>query len=178
MQQNTHVEPALPGEKQAATGQELLTLRRPRGTVTGLAFPPDGAALACRRRFGAPGRDRAVAADLGPAGRARRSPPQRGPTAAVSPPSRLHPTLPTPRFRPPALFALYVSWYAFGRCFEELLRVDPSHHVFGQRLNFWVSLVLFLGSTGFFLWWQRPGRPRLPQLPRRPRRAKPEPKAA
>ena len=31
--------------------------------------------------------------------------------------------------RPPALFALYVSWYCFGRFFEELLRVDPAHHI-------------------------------------------------
>ena len=30
--------------------------------------------------------------------------------------------------RPPGLFALYVAWYRFGRFFEELLRVDPSHH--------------------------------------------------
>ncbi len=74
------------------------------------------------------------------------------------------------RLRRPGLFALYVSWYTFGRCFEELLRVDPSHHLFGQRLNFWVSLLLFLGSTAYFVWLQRPG------LPRRPRRAKPEPK--
>jgi prolipoprotein diacylglyceryl transferase len=77
------------------------------------------------------------------------------------------------RLRRPALFALYVGWYTFGRMFEELLRVDPSHHLWGQRLNFWVSLLLFLAATGFFLWWQRPGRPR---LPRPPRRAKPQPK--
>ena len=32
------------------------------------------------------------------------------------------------RIRPPALFALYVSYYCFGRFFEELLRVDPSRH--------------------------------------------------
>jgi prolipoprotein diacylglyceryl transferase len=80
------------------------------------------------------------------------------------------------RLRRPALFALYVSWYTFGRMFEELLRVDPSRHLWGQRLNFWVSLVVFLAASAFFLWWQRPGGPRLPQLPRRPRRAGPEPK--
>ncbi len=32
------------------------------------------------------------------------------------------------RIRPPALFALYVAYYCFGRFFEELLRIDPSHH--------------------------------------------------
>ena len=46
------------------------------------------------------------------------------------------------RIKPPGLFALYVAFYTFGRTFEELLRVDPSHHFLGERLNFWVSLVL------------------------------------
>src|SRR5258705_8220546 len=32
--------------------------------------------------------------------------------------------------RPPGLFALYVSGYSLGRIFEELLRVDPAHHIF------------------------------------------------
>ncbi len=58
------------------------------------------------------------------------------------------------RIRPPALFALYVSIYTFGRFFLELLRVDPSHELGPLRLNAWVSLLLFLGSTAFFVWWQ------------------------
>jgi len=58
------------------------------------------------------------------------------------------------RIRPPALFALYVAWYTFGRFFEELLRIDPSHHIAGLRLNAWVSIVCFVVSTVFFLWWQ------------------------
>jgi prolipoprotein diacylglyceryl transferase len=58
------------------------------------------------------------------------------------------------RIRRPALFALYVSWYTAGRTVEELLRVDPSHEVLGQRLNFWVSLGIFLVSSWFFVWWQ------------------------
>jgi prolipoprotein diacylglyceryl transferase len=64
------------------------------------------------------------------------------------------------RIRPPALFALYVSWYTFGRFFEELLRIDPAHHVAGLRLNAWVSIVCFVVSTAFFVWWQllRPRR--------------------
>jgi prolipoprotein diacylglyceryl transferase len=58
------------------------------------------------------------------------------------------------RIWPPALFALYVSYYCFGRFFEELLRVDHAH-VFGPlRLNAWVSIALFVGSTAFFVWWQ------------------------
>ncbi len=45
------------------------------------------------------------------------------------------------RIRPPALFALYVALYTFGRFFEELLRIDPAHELAGLRLNAWVSLV-------------------------------------
>ena len=62
------------------------------------------------------------------------------------------------KFRPPALFALYISYYCFGRFFEELLRIDPSHHFAGLRINAWVSVVLFVGSTAFFIWWQLLGR--------------------
>jgi prolipoprotein diacylglyceryl transferase len=58
------------------------------------------------------------------------------------------------RIRPPALFALYVSYYCFGRFFEELLRIDPAHHFLGLRINALVSIVLFVLSTGFFIWWQ------------------------
>jgi prolipoprotein diacylglyceryl transferase len=56
--------------------------------------------------------------------------------------------------RPPGLFALYVAWYTFGRFFEELLRIDPSHHIAGLRLNAWVSVICFVASAAFFVWWQ------------------------
>ncbi|HKP19787.1 MAG TPA: prolipoprotein diacylglyceryl transferase [Gaiellaceae bacterium] len=58
------------------------------------------------------------------------------------------------RIKAPGLFALYVAVYTFGRTFEELLRVDPSHHLLGQRLNFWVSILVCVASTAFFIWWQ------------------------
>jgi prolipoprotein diacylglyceryl transferase len=58
------------------------------------------------------------------------------------------------RIKPPALFALYVSYYCFGRFFEELLRIDPAHKFGGLRLNAWVSIVVFVVSTAFFIWWQ------------------------
>jgi prolipoprotein diacylglyceryl transferase len=58
------------------------------------------------------------------------------------------------RIRPPALFCLYVAWYTFGRTFEELMRVDPSHHFLGERINFWVSLLLLIASTVAFVWLQ------------------------
>jgi prolipoprotein diacylglyceryl transferase len=58
------------------------------------------------------------------------------------------------RIRPPGLFALYVSFYTFGRFFEELIRIDPAHSFAGLRLNAWVSIVVFICSTAFFIWWQ------------------------
>jgi prolipoprotein diacylglyceryl transferase len=58
------------------------------------------------------------------------------------------------RFKPPALFALYVMLYTFGRFFEELLRVDPSHEYGPLRLNAWVSIAVFVLATAFFVWWQ------------------------
>jgi prolipoprotein diacylglyceryl transferase len=74
------------------------------------------------------------------------------------------------RIRPPGIFALYVSYYTFGRFFEELLRIDPAHHFAGLRLNAWVSIVVWLCSTGFFVWWQfvrgeTADRPRPPRTP-------------
>ena len=75
------------------------------------------------------------------------------------------------RIRPPALFALYVSYYCFGRFFEELLRIDPAHHFLGLRINAWVSIVLFVISTVFFVWWQFIRRAPLPEEPGQARAA-------
>ena len=58
------------------------------------------------------------------------------------------------RIKPPALFALYVAYYTFGRYFIELLRVDPAHELAGLGLNAWVSALLFFASLAFFVWWQ------------------------
>jgi len=64
------------------------------------------------------------------------------------------------RIRPPGLFALYVAYYTAGRFFIEELRIDPAHEFGGLRLNSWVSLVLFVLSLAFFIYWQfiRPRR--------------------
>jgi prolipoprotein diacylglyceryl transferase len=59
------------------------------------------------------------------------------------------------RIKPPGLFALYVAWYTFGRTFEELIRIDPSHEYLGFRLNFYVSATLFVLAVIWFIWAQR-----------------------
>jgi prolipoprotein diacylglyceryl transferase len=62
------------------------------------------------------------------------------------------------RVRPPGLFALYVGGYSLGRIGEELLRVDPSHHVFGLRLNFFIAVLLTVIG---FVWFVRSQRARV-----------------
>jgi prolipoprotein diacylglyceryl transferase len=52
--------------------------------------------------------------------------------------------------RVPGLFALYVAGYSAFRVFEELLRVDPAHHILGLRLNFFVAAVLCLAGLAWF----------------------------
>jgi prolipoprotein diacylglyceryl transferase len=68
------------------------------------------------------------------------------------------------RIRAPGLFALYVAGYSGFRIFEELLRVDPAHHILGLRLNFFVATILC--ATGL-AWFARIQRLRLPRLMRR-----------
>ena len=38
--------------------------------------------------------------------------------------------------------------------FEEVLRIDPSNYFLHMRVNFWVALVVWILSVGFFVWWQ------------------------
>jgi prolipoprotein diacylglyceryl transferase len=73
------------------------------------------------------------------------------------------------RIKPPALFALYVAYYSFGRFFEELLRVDPAKELGPLRLNAWVAIVMFVLATAFFIWWQFFRRPEK----RRPEESRP-----
>src|SRR3954451_10701706 len=58
------------------------------------------------------------------------------------------------KIKRPGLFALYVVWYTTFRTFEEVLRIDPSNHFLGMRVNFWVSLVVWICAVVFFIWWQ------------------------
>jgi prolipoprotein diacylglyceryl transferase len=46
---------------------------------------------------------------------------------------------------PGNLFILYITLYCGGRCGIEYLRIDDAHHLWGLRLNEWVSAI------GFFL---------------------------
>jgi prolipoprotein diacylglyceryl transferase len=57
--------------------------------------------------------------------------------------------------RPPGLFALYVAVYSGFRIFEELLRTDPAHHIYGLRLNFYVAGALFIAGLAWFAYTQR-----------------------
>ena len=82
--------------------------------------------------------------------------------------------------RRPALFALYVAWYTTFRTFEEVLRIDPSNYFLHMRVNFWVSLGVWILSVGFFIWWQfirepsREGRCRSRGRSDRPAHGRPE----
>ena len=73
------------------------------------------------------------------------------------------------RPRPPGVFAAYIALYCVGRFFEELLRIDPAHHIAGLRLNAWVSL---LGVAAGVLWYVLSQRNRTPR-PRGTRKARP-----
>jgi prolipoprotein diacylglyceryl transferase len=54
-------------------------------------------------------------------------------------------------------FALYVAGYTAGRTWIELMRTDEATHIFGVRINVWVSLVVFLGAVFYFVWAKRLG---------------------
>ncbi len=80
-------------------------------------------------------------------------------------------------------FALYVAAYTVGRGWTETLRIDAVQldDVGGFRVNFWVSLVLFLAAAAYIVVVGRihPGREADVRLPRRgPTPAAAEPGAA
>ena len=76
------------------------------------------------------------------------------------------------RFKPPALFALYVALYSAFRFYLEQLRIDPSKELAGMRVNAWVALIVFVVAAAFFVWWQflRRRRPRRRIGERKPER--------
>ncbi|MFD1938455.1 prolipoprotein diacylglyceryl transferase [Nonomuraea mangrovi] len=44
-------------------------------------------------------------------------------------------------------FALYAAAYTAGRAWIEWLRIDPSHHIVGLRLNDWTALLIFSAAV-------------------------------
>ena len=60
--------------------------------------------------------------------------------------------------RPPGLFALYIALYSFGRFWIEFIRVDPANHIFGVRVNTWVSGLVCIAGVVWFVLSQRRGR--------------------
>ena len=80
-------------------------------------------------------------------------------------------------------FALYVAAYTVGRGWIEALRIDEAHHLFGLRLNDWVSLVVFTGALTYLVVSSRlrPGRETPAELEAHrttPPPAAPDPQAA
>jgi len=51
------------------------------------------------------------------------------------------------REKPGTLFYVYIALYCLGRAGIESLRIDEAHHIFGLRLNEWVSLIGLLCAT-------------------------------
>ena len=70
----------------------------------------------------------------------------------------------TGRIRAPGFFALYAAGYSGFRIFEELLRVDPSHHLLGLRVNFYVAAIVCIAGFAWFMRIQR-AHPRPPRPP-------------
>jgi prolipoprotein diacylglyceryl transferase len=58
----------------------------------------------------------------------------------------------------PGLFALYVTGYSAFRIFEESLRVDPSEHFLGLRLNMYVAIAGTIAGGVWFWYTQRYGK--------------------
>ncbi|MEP6642703.1 MAG: prolipoprotein diacylglyceryl transferase [Gaiellales bacterium] len=62
------------------------------------------------------------------------------------------------RLRPASVFALYAGLYSLGRLWIETIRIDPTDHVLGQRVDIWVAgLVCVLAAAVLaVLWGRRP----------------------
>jgi prolipoprotein diacylglyceryl transferase len=48
-------------------------------------------------------------------------------------------------------FALYVAAYTAGRAWIEWLRIDPTHHILGLRLNDWTALLAFTAAVTYLI---------------------------
>jgi len=61
-------------------------------------------------------------------------------------------------------FAVYVAGYTLGRTWIELMRTDEATHVFGVRINVWVSGLVFLGAVVYFVLARSKGEREDPEL--------------
>ncbi len=64
---------------------------------------------------------------------------------------------------PGQLLGLYVAGYPVGRIIVEKLRTDRAELIFGQRLNVWTSIVVFL--LGVWIFWYTGRRARRAERP-------------
>jgi prolipoprotein diacylglyceryl transferase len=72
------------------------------------------------------------------------------------------------RLRHGEVFWLYVVVYTAGRLWIEMLRIDEAVHVFGVRINVWVSIVVFaLGAAMFVLTRKRHSGEKVDDAPAR-----------
>mgnify|MGYP000264060490 FL=1 len=62
------------------------------------------------------------------------------------------------RLAPGATFPLYIASYCLGRLVFELIRIDEAHHIFGIRLNVFVSVVVGVASLALFRRFSRASR--------------------
>ena len=56
---------------------------------------------------------------------------------------------------PGQLMGLYVAGYPVGRIVIEKMRTDEAELIFGQRLNVWTSIVVFLLGV-WIIWYTGP----------------------
>ena len=52
---------------------------------------------------------------------------------------------------PGSIFAGYIFLYCLGRAYFEQLRVDQAHLILGNRVNFWVALVIAIASLAWLI---------------------------
>jgi prolipoprotein diacylglyceryl transferase len=61
--------------------------------------------------------------------------------------------------RPGQVFAAYVMGYPIGRIVIENMRTDAANHILGQRVNTWVSILVFLLGLALWFWFRRRPEP-------------------
>jgi prolipoprotein diacylglyceryl transferase len=61
-------------------------------------------------------------------------------------------------------FAVYVAGYTLGRTWIEMMRTDDATHVFGVRINVWVSIIVFVGAVVYFFLAKSKGEREDPEL--------------